>query len=237
MTTVRTLIEAVVQFFGEALRPVRRVRGVAQEFGIGIVGAAGVLAIWRSFGGLWAAFTVVAVFALLFLVEGWRREYQRRAVKFSVTDNAEEPIGDLDHDPAAFMQYTVMVRNEGADGHFNAAVVSDVKGAMNAGYGHFECAWEGTAEVEPAIRPDRVKYVIVGKYHPARSGFQFIVPPSPRTGGIKYGEGPVQLFKTSNWRLEFDLEVRHVETGVAQRRTVRVRFDPVGAHCPLMEFV
>ena len=47
MTTVRTLIEAVVQFFGEALRPVRRVRGVAQEFGIGIVGAAGVLAIWR----------------------------------------------------------------------------------------------------------------------------------------------------------------------------------------------
>jgi hypothetical protein len=154
-----------------------------------------------------------------------------------VTKNAEEPIGDLDHDPAAFMEYTVMVRNEGADGHFNAAVVSDVKGAMNPGYGHFECAWEGTGEVEPAIRPDRVKYVIVGKYLPATKGFRFIVPPSPRTGGIEYGQGPDQLFKTPNWQLEFVLEVRHVETGIVERRTIQVLFDVVGAQYPVMRFV
>jgi hypothetical protein len=237
MTTLRSVVVSLVQFVGHALRPGRRVTGIAQELGISFLGAAGVIAIWRTHGGLWALLTVVALLALLFLVDGWQREYQRIAVKFSVTENQEEPVGDLNHDPDAYMSYSVIVRNEGAVGHFNAAVVSDVRGATNPpGYGHFEVSWQGTGEVEPQILPGRTKFVVVGAFNPTRNCFQFKVPPSPHTEG-RYGWGNEQVFKTPNWQLEFELEVRYVETGEHERRTVRVRRDPVGAQCPVMKFV
>jgi hypothetical protein len=237
MTAIRTFIESLLQFAGDSLRPMRRAGGIAQELGISFLGVAGVLWVLRTHGGLWAAVTVLAVLTLIFLIQGGRREYRQRRVKFSVTPNPGEWFGESDHDPNGFMQYAVLIENNGAGGHFNAAVASEVKGAMKPGYGHFECAWEGTAEVEPPIRTDRARHVLVGLYVPATKGFRFIVPPSPRTGGIEYGYGPDQLFKTDNWQIEFELDVRHVETGEHERRKVQVRFDRVGAHCPVMKFV
>ena len=228
-------IESFLQFAGDALRPVRRVSGIAQELGISVVGIAGIAVIVNEHGGLWGAVAVLSIIVLLFGIEGARREHRLRAVRLELTVGSGTWYGSSPTDPAGFMQYGVSVTNEGADGRFNAAVVSDVHGA-SAGlpYGHFESAWEGTSEVQPHILTGRTKHVVIGTYRPGTSGFRFRVPPSPHGGGAFYEDGPDQVMKARNWRLEFDFEIRDVERGVAARRRLRVSFANPCAQCPVL---
>jgi hypothetical protein len=137
--------------------------------------------------------------------------------------------------PSGFMQYVVRVRNKGPDGNFNAAVVSDVKGATNAlPYGHFELAWEGTGETAPRILHERTKHILIGLYAPTSRGFRFFVPPSPHSGGRSYEVGAVQVMKHNRWRLEFDFEVRDVDRGKGKLLPLRVAFEEPKADCPAL---
>ena len=53
-------VQSFLQFLGDALRPIRRVSGVAQELGISVIGIAGIAAIRNDHGWVWAALFVAA---------------------------------------------------------------------------------------------------------------------------------------------------------------------------------
>lgn len=239
MASVREWCRASARYArkcGQALPGLRGAwaRVVAVLVYLGIIAAGAITAATTNHVWPNGVVAVLAAALLVTVVEGVRRERKDMRAEEVNLELTVLPGTWFPTDPG-FMQYGVRVTNNGPDGRFNAAVVSDVKGATAAlPYGHFEIAWEGTAEVEPLLLHGRTRHAVLGTYIPAIRGFRFRVPPSPHSGGQFYEDGPSQEMQHDRWRLEFELEVRDVERGVGCQRSLRVAFATPGAECPVL---